>query len=74
LLKGGFDPDVAAPLLECYLGTERFGDAAALALQLADHQADAGELDRAVATLALVLEHTKDADVERRHAELLAAR
>ncbi|MDQ6768336.1 MAG: hypothetical protein M3Z41_11055 [Candidatus Eremiobacteraeota bacterium] len=72
LLKSGFEADVAAPLLECYLGTERFSDAVALGMQLADHQADAGDLDTAVATLALVLEHTQDATVERRHAELLA--
>ncbi len=74
LLKSGFEPDVAAPLLECYLGTERFGDAATLGLQLADALADEGELDRALATLALVLEHTQDVDVQQRHAELLAAK
>jgi predicted negative regulator of RcsB-dependent stress response len=74
LLKGGFDPAVATPLLECYLGSERFDDAVSLGLQLADHQADGGELDKAVATLALVLEHTSNADVARRHAELLAAK
>ncbi|MBV8262890.1 MAG: hypothetical protein JOY87_03605 [Candidatus Eremiobacteraeota bacterium] len=74
LLKSGFEADVAAPLLECYLGTERFDDASALALQLADHYAAAGELDRAVAALALVLEHTDNPDIERRHTELLAAK
>ena len=74
LIKGGFEADVAAPLLECYLGTERFDDACTLVLQLADQYAEAGELDRAVASLALVLEHTNNADVERRHAELLAAK
>jgi hypothetical protein len=74
LLKGGFDAEVATPLLECYLGTERFSEAAQLGLQLADHQADAGDLDKAVETLALVLEHTTDPDVEQRHAELLAAK
>jgi cytochrome c-type biogenesis protein CcmH/NrfG len=74
LLKSGFDTDVAAPLLECYLGTERFSEGATLGLLLADHQVEAGELDKAVATLALVLEHTEDPDVERRHAELLAAK
>jgi tetratricopeptide (TPR) repeat protein len=73
LLKGGFDADIATPLLECYLGTERFGDAASLGLTLADHYSDAGDLDKALATLALVLEHTADAEVERRHTELLAA-
>jgi tetratricopeptide (TPR) repeat protein len=73
LLKGGFDADVALPLLECYLGTERFEDAAALGLTLADHQSEAGDLDKALATLALVLEHTSDTDVQRRHSELLAA-
>jgi tetratricopeptide (TPR) repeat protein len=74
LLKSGFDADVASPLLECYLGTERFEDAASLSLQLADHQADAGDLEKALATLALVLEHAKNPDVERRHAELLSAK
>jgi tetratricopeptide (TPR) repeat protein len=74
LLKGGFEAEVAAPLLECYLGTERFEEAAGLSLQLADRQAEAGELDKAVATLALVLEHTSNADVEARHAELVAAK
>jgi tetratricopeptide (TPR) repeat protein len=74
LLKGGFDAEVATPLLECYLGTERFSEAAQLGLQLADHQAEAGDLDKAVETLALVLEHTSDPDVEQRHAELLAAK
>lgn len=73
LIKAAFDPDVAAPLLECYLGLERFDDASALGLQLADHQADAGELDKAVATLALVLEHTQDPVVEQRHSELVGA-
>ena len=43
------------------------------ALQLADHQADAGELEKAVSTLALILEHTTDPAVEQRHSELLAA-
>ena len=66
--------EVATPLLECYLGTERFSEAAQLGLQLADHQAEAGDLDKAVETLALVLEHTSDPDVELRHAELLAAK
>ena len=74
LLKGGFDAEIAAPLLECYLGTERFSEAAQLSLALADHQAEAGDLDRALETLALVLEHTKDPDVEQRHTELLAAK
>jgi type IV secretory pathway VirB10-like protein len=74
LLKGGFDSEVATPLLECYLGTERFSDAAQLSLQLADHQAEAGDLDKALETLALFLEHTNDPDVEQRHAELLAAK
>jgi len=74
LLKGGFDANVATPLLECYLGTERFNEAAQLSLQLADHQADAGDLEKALETLALVLEHTADPEVERRHAELLAAK
>jgi tetratricopeptide (TPR) repeat protein len=74
LLKGGFEADVASPLLECYLGSERFAEAAELGLQLADTLADAGEHDQAVATLALVLEHTQDAHVERRHAELIAAK
>ncbi len=73
LIKAGFDPDVATPLLECYLGLERFDDAAALGLQLADRQADAGELEQAVSTLALILEHTTDPAVEQRHSELLAA-
>ncbi len=73
LLKSGFSEDVAASLLECYLGTERFSEAAALGLQLADHQADEGQLEKAIATLALVLEHTQDPDVERRHSELAAA-
>src|SRR6202011_5007581 len=74
LLKGGFDAEVVTPLLECYLGTERFSEAAQLGLQLADHQAEAGALDKAVETLALVLEHTANPDVEQRHAELLAAK
>ena len=74
LLKGGFDVQIATPLLECYLGIERFNDAAQLSLQLADRQAEAGDLDKAVKTLALVLEHTQDPDVEQRHAELLAAK
>jgi hypothetical protein len=74
LLKGHFDAEVATPLLECYLGTERFSEAAQLGLQLADHQADAGDLDKAVETLALVLEHTANPDVEQRHAELVAAK
>lgn len=73
LMKAAFDPEIAAPLLECYLGLERFEDAAALGLQLADHQADAGDLEKAVATLALVLEHTTDPAVEQRHTELVAA-
>jgi tetratricopeptide (TPR) repeat protein len=73
LLKGGFDADLASPLLECYLGTERFSDAVALGLTLADHQSEAGDLAKAVATLALVLEHTSDDEVRRRHLELLAA-
>ena len=73
LLRSGFEEEVAAPLLECYLGSERFADAVSLGLKLADHQADAGDLERAVATLALVLEHTQDANVERRHSELVAA-
>lgn len=73
LLKAGFDPDVATPLVECYLGLERFDDAAALGLQLADHQADAGELDKALSTLALILEHTEDPAVQQRHSELLTA-
>jgi tetratricopeptide (TPR) repeat protein len=74
LLKAGFDAEVATPLLECYLGTERFDEAAHLSLQLADHQADAGDLEKALETLALVLEHTQDPQVERRRAELLAAK
>jgi len=74
LLKGGFDAEVATPLLECYLGTERFNEAAQLSLQLADHQAEAGDLEKALETLGLVLEHTEDPEVERRHAELLAAK
>jgi len=74
LLKGGFDAEVATPLLECYLGTERFSEAAQLSLQLADHQAEVGDLDKALETLALVLEHTADPDVEQRRAELLAAK
>jgi len=74
LLKGGFDAEVATPLLECYLGTERFSEAAQLSLQLADHQAEAGDLDKALETLALVLEHTADPDVEQRRADLLAAK
>ena len=74
LLKSGFDAEVAKPLLECYLGTERFAEAATLGLQLSDHQAEAGELDRAVGTLGLILEHTDNADVAQRHAELLAAK
>jgi tetratricopeptide (TPR) repeat protein len=74
LIKGSFEAEVAAPLLECYLGLERFDDASALVLQLADHYEAAGELDQAVAALALVLEHTNNPDVERRHAELLAAK
>ncbi|HXW50813.1 MAG TPA: hypothetical protein VEJ41_02385 [Candidatus Acidoferrales bacterium] len=73
LMKASFDPDVATPLLDCYLGLERFDEAATLGLQLADHQADAGALDKAVATLALVLEHTSDPAVEQRHSELVAA-
>ncbi len=73
LMKTGFDPEVATPLLECYLGLERFDDAAVLGLQLADHQADAGELEKALSTLALILEHTTDPAVEQRHSELLAA-
>lgn len=73
LMKAGFDPAVASPLLECYLGLERFDEASSLGLALADHQADAGDLERAVSTLALVLEHTSDPTVERRHSELLAA-
>lgn len=73
LIKAGFDPEVATSLLECYLGLERFEDAVALGLQLADHHADAGELDEAVSTLSLVLEHTTDPAVELRHSELLAA-
>ena len=74
LLKSGFDADVGSPLLECYLGTERFDDASAIALQLADHYVAAGNRARAVAALALVLEHTNNPDIERRHAELLAAK
>lgn len=74
LLKGGFDAEVATPLLECYLGTERFNEAAQLSLQLADHQAEAGDLEKALETLGLVLEHTQDPLVERRHAELLSAK
>ena len=74
LLKSGFEAEVAGPLLECYLGTERFDEAAELSLQLADHHAEAGDLDKAIATLALVLEHTQNTDVQHRHAELLAAK
>ncbi len=74
LLKGGFDAEIAAPLLECYLGTERYAEAASLGLQLADHQADSGQLEKAVATLALILEHTADPEVARRHNELATAK
>jgi tetratricopeptide (TPR) repeat protein len=73
LIKAGFDPEIAAPLLECYLGLERFDEASALSLQLADHQAEAGQLEKAVATLALVLEHRRDPAVEQRHSELAAS-
>jgi len=73
LLKAGFEPDVALPLLECYVQVGRLEEAAALAMQLADHQAAAGDLDKAVETLSRVLEHKQDLLIEQRRSELLAA-
>jgi tetratricopeptide (TPR) repeat protein len=73
LMKAVFDRDVAANLVECYLGLERFDDAVTLGLQLADNYAEAGELDKALSTLATIMEHTSNAAVEQRHSELLSA-
>lgn len=73
LLRAGFEPSVAEPLLRCYLESGKVSDGIALGLQLADHQSQAGELDHAVQTLAKVLEYTDDAEVTQRHSELLAS-
>lgn len=73
LMKGGFDAEIAVPLLDCYLGLQRFSEAAPLAMMLADHQASAGEMDQALETLGKFLEHTANPEVQRRRAELLSA-
>jgi tetratricopeptide (TPR) repeat protein len=73
LIKAVFDQDVAANLVDCYLGLQRFDDAAALGLQVADTYAEAGELEKALAVLATIMEHTANPAIERRHSELLAA-
>jgi tetratricopeptide (TPR) repeat protein len=72
LMKAVFDRDVAANLVECYLGLERFDDAVALGLQLADNYAEGDELDKALSMLAMIMEHTSNPAVEQRHSELLA--
>jgi tetratricopeptide (TPR) repeat protein len=71
LMKAVFDRDVATNLVECYLGLERFEDAVALGLRLADNYAEAGELDKALSMLAMIMEHTSNPAVEQRHSELL---
>lgn len=73
ILKAGFEADVALPLLECYVKLARMDEATALGMQLADHQAAAGEIDKAVETLSKILEHTADLQIEQRRSELLAA-
>jgi tetratricopeptide (TPR) repeat protein len=73
ILKAGFEADVALPLLECYVKLARMDEATALGMQLADHQAAAGEIDKAVETLSKILEHTEDLQIEQRRSELLGA-
>jgi tetratricopeptide (TPR) repeat protein len=73
LIKAVFDQEVAANLVDCYLGLQRFDDAAALGLQVADTYAEAGEPEKALAVLATIMEHTANPAIERRHSELLAA-
>jgi len=72
-LKASFEPEVAEPLLECYLQLARGDDANALGLQLAEFHVSAGENDKAVETLSRVFEYTADPGVEQRRAELTAA-
>ncbi len=70
LLKAGFEVNTAVPLLECYLQLNRDDEAATLGLQLADHQAESGEIDKAVETLSGILKHKPNAQIEQRRAEL----
>lgn len=73
LLKAGFEVNTAVPLLECYLQLNRDDEAATLGLQLADRQAESGEIDNAVETLSGILKHKPNAQIEQRRSELMAA-